>query len=611
MCGFLGQINLSYNQNNKYEFIKSARLISHRGPDDNSYYFEKNLFLSFFRLSIRDLSLNGRQPMLSRNKRYLMCFNGEIYNSPYLTKKYLNKNDLKSSSDTEVLLECFSKKNCAIFNELEGMFAFFIYDLKNKYFYLCRDRFGIKPLYYAVDKEKIIFGSEIKPILKLQKKPNFQIDAFSDFFLKGCLDHNKTFFKSVETLEPGSYLKIKRDLSFSKKKYWNLTDHLCTDGFSNSKNKLKDLFENSIKKHLISDRKIGIFLSGGTDSTLITECAKKYSSNNFDTFTYDFKGDSKFSEKKNALEVSKKLNLKNFLSTVSPEYVIKNFDYLIESIESPITSLRLFGVLKNYQSAKEKNYKVIIEGHGGDEQFAGYQYNYIFYQLEMYKKHKNKNKLMELLFFNKNYKNLTENDILNTIITTTFQNGSTTDGTPFINVNLLNKDFLNHVVSEKYYFQKKLSKNLLKNSQLLDIKDLKLPRVLKYTDRLSMINGIETRVPFLDHRLFEYSFNLQENLKFRDNQSRWIFKKIYQKTRLPLKNKRSIVDPQTDWFKKELKELFWSEINSTNFKNSEFFDHKFVKKYYESFLKKKNETSFNLIQILSTQIFLKKFSNFF
>ena len=107
--------------------------------------------------------------MLSSNKRYLICFNGEIYNSSYLTKKYLNKNNLKSSSDTEVLLECFSKKNCAIFNELEGMFAFFIYDLKNKYFYLCRDRFGIKPLYYAVDKEKIIFGSEIKPILKLQK----------------------------------------------------------------------------------------------------------------------------------------------------------------------------------------------------------------------------------------------------------------------------------------------------------------------------------------------------------------------------------------------------------------------------------------------------------
>ena len=102
----------------------------------------------------------------------------------------------------------------------------------------------------------------------------------------------------------------------------------------------------------------------------------------------------------------------------------------------------------------------------------------------------------------------------------------------------------------------------------------------------------------LDHHLFEYSFNLQENLKFRDNQSRWIFKKVYEKTKLPLKNKRSIVDPQTNWFKNELKELFWSEINSTNFKNSEFFDHKYVKKYYESFLKKKSETSFNLIQIL-------------
>lgn len=610
MCGFLGQINLSFSKNNKNKFIESSKLINHRGPDDNSYYFEKNLFLSFFRLSIRDLSANGRQPMLSRNKRYLICFNGEIYNSLYLTKKYLNQKDLKSKSDTEVLLECFSIKNCAIFNELDGMFAFFIYDLKYKNFYFCRDRFGIKPLYYAIENEKIIFGSEIKPILKLQKRPSFQTEAFSDFFLKGCLDHDKTFFKSIETLEPGTYIKIKRNLSFTKKKYWNLINYQCADSISDSKNKLKSLFENSIKKHLISDRKIGIFLSGGTDSTLITECAKKYSNKNFDTFTYDFKDDTKFSEKKNAYDISKKLKLKNFLSTVSPEYVIKNFDYLIESIESPMTSLRLFGVLKNYEVAKEKNYKVIIEGHGGDEQFAGYQYNYIFYQLEMYKKHKNKNKLMEMLFFNKNFKKITENNILNTLITSTFQNGSTTDGTPFINIDLLNKDFLNSVLNNKFYFQKKISKNLLKNSQLLDIKYLKLPRVLKYTDRLSMINGIETRVPFLDHHLFKYSFNLKENFKFRDNQSRWIFKKIYEKSKLSLKNKRSIVDPQTKWFKNELKELFWSEINSISFKNSDFFDHKFVKNYYESFLKKKNETSFNLIQILSTQIFLKKFTNF-
>ena len=128
MCGFLGQINLPFSQNNNSEFSKSSKLIAHRGPDDSSYYFEKNLFLSFFRLSIRDLSLNGRQPMLSRNKRFLICFNGEIYNSSYLTKKYLNKNDLKSSSDTEVLLECFSK-NCTIFNELEDVCILY-YDLK-------------------------------------------------------------------------------------------------------------------------------------------------------------------------------------------------------------------------------------------------------------------------------------------------------------------------------------------------------------------------------------------------------------------------------------------------------------------------------------------------
>ena len=125
-----------------------------------------------------------------------------------------------------------------------------------------------------------------------------------------------------------------------------------------------------------------------------------------------------------------------------------------------------------------------------------------------------------------------------------------------------------------------------------------------------MVNGIETRVPFLDHNLFEYSFNLKNNLKFRDNQSRWVFKKIFFNKKLNLQNKKSIVDPQTDWFKKELKEYFYSIIDSSEFNNSDYFDNKYVKSFFEKFLISEKDTSFNLIQLMSTQVFLNHFKKF-
>ena len=195
-------------------------------------------------------------------------------------------------------------------------------------------------------------------------------------------------------------------------------------------------------------------------------------------------------------------------------------------------------------------------------------------------------------------------------MTLSYQFGSTTDGTPYIDINYFNKDFLNSTISEDYFFSKRYSQNFLKDSQYKDINIIKIPRVLKYTDRLSMINGIETRVPFLDHKLFEFSFNLKNDYKYTNNQSRYIMKEVFKTNILNRKNKKSIVDPQRQYLTNQLKEYVFSIIDSQEFANSDYFDHKYIKKSYENFITKSKDTSFNLMQVISTQVFFNQFKNF-
>ena len=326
--------------------------------------------------------------MISRNNNYLICFNGEIYNSEFLKKRYLKNFDLKSNSDTEILLEAFVKKGQTIINELEGMYSIFFYNIENQSSCIVRDRFGIKPLYYKKNFNNFIFSSEIKPILNFDDKKVLSKEGFSDFFFKGSLDHNKTFFKNIISLEPGNFIELKNHNIVRPKKYWILKERLSKSNLKSNENNLKNYFKSSINKHLISDRKIGLFLSGGTDSTVLTNEISKLLNYKLSTFTYDFRNSGKFGEKDIAKKIATKLKVKNYIEIVKPSDIVNNFERLINIVESPITSIRLFGVLKNYELAKKKNYKVIIEGHGGDEQLGGYGYNYIFYLLDEFRKKK-------------------------------------------------------------------------------------------------------------------------------------------------------------------------------------------------------------------------------
>ena len=616
MCGFFGIFHKNKNKKDANTFDKAANLISHRGPDDSRYVEFAELQVKFFRLSILDLSKNGMQPMVSQNQRYLMVFNGEIYNASNIKKKLSNINFL-GTSDSEVLFNLLIIKGEKAVNEIEGMFSFIFFDKKTKKIIFCRDRFGIKPLYYYEDKKQIIFSSEIKPILKYKNLDSVNKTIALEFFLKGSMDHsNNSIFKNIKSLLPG-YCLIFKAFKSSNFCYWNINKKKVNISSENHLTKnIQNLFIKSVDKHLISDREIGLFLSGGTDSTALAYLMSQKIDYNLKTYTYGFSNDKKFSEYLVVNKTIEKLNVSNIAVDIKPSDITDNMEKIVNILESPFTSIRIFGMYKLYELVKKDGLKVIIEGDGGDELFGGYDYNFLFYALDAAKKSKNPKKFSQLIFKLielKNKKNTFEDSLINFLITLTFQNGSTSDGTPYVESDNFNLNYLSKYVDESFYQEDKIPRlNKLQFSQYLDINYLKLPRSLKYKDRISMNFGIETRLPFLDHNFAQFAFNIPNDYKIKNFNTRYIFKKsisnLMKKKIMFKKTKKTLADPQTNWLKNSLKDFANDTFHSNFFKDIELFNQKEIIKNFNKFCKSKNnENSFQYFQMLTYSYFQKNF----
>jgi asparagine synthase (glutamine-hydrolysing) len=619
MCGFFGYLNPRNKKFNYSKFHSSANLISHRGPDDVRYVENGNFYLKFFRLSIVDLSKNGMQPIISKDKRFYLVFNGEIYNAQDLKKRYFNNTIFKSTSDSEVLFHLLLLKKEKAINLLDGMFSFVFYDKLTNKILLARDRFGIKPLYYSFKNNELTFSSEIKPLISFSSNRELNLISSYNFFLRGSMDHyDQTFFNNIVSVKPGNFVIIKNDV-LNSKKYWDVTKKnlMIKKGLSPEK-KLKNLINSSIDKHLISDRKIGLFLSGGTDSTSLAFLLSQKLDYTLNTFTYGFSDDRNTSEFEDAKQLSKELNINNTSVKINHHYVINNIDKLTKVFESPFTSIRLFGAYKLYEYAKKQNLKVIIEGDGGDEAFGGYDYNYLFYlkDKKAFSKYNFRyiEKIFDFLIKKKNKNSQLLNNLIFQLMTSSHQYGSTSDGTPFVDIDNFNKDLMKNYIDENFF--KSIENdglNHLQFSQLKDIQEIKLPRSLKYKDRMSMNFGIETRVPFLDHKLFKYAFHLNNSQKIKNLETRYIFKKVLKKmSNLNLNynfTKNTIVDPQGYWLKNNLKDFVNDCFHSRLFDNIGIFDKKVVIKNFDNFCKGNYTTknSFQFFQILTFFIFYKNF----
>ena len=381
MCGITGIIgDVSEDKINVINNMIVAQ--SHRGPDGHRVLKTPTALLGFSRLKIIDFDDRSMQPMISKNKKYVLLFNGEIYNYKKLKADIGNKYKFNTTSDTEVLLAMLILYGLDSLKSINGMFSFCFYDVDKNLYTLVRDRYGQKPLYFSIEKGSFYFASEVKSLLAacIKSTPNYT--SISDYLHKGKIDCDKdTLFKNVHQIKPGTYLQIRDSKVFSEYRWYNIE----------SINKLKlpidkkerylyiaDTLTEVCEEHLNSDTDIGVKLSGGLDSSTMLasmEKNKKYLSNS--CFSVDF-GNS-LSEKEWIKNTADYFSKETNISHYKVDDFLDDFDRMIYTHEGPLGGLMNCAFEKIYRDANKQGIRVLLDGTGLDEAFGGYRIHHLLY----------------------------------------------------------------------------------------------------------------------------------------------------------------------------------------------------------------------------------------
>ena len=530
MCGISGFFGDSKLTPSNIVINKTLNVMQNRGRDGQGKYTnnfgKKSLSLLHSRLAIIDPNSRSDQPF--QDKDGIIVFNGMIYNYLSIRKKLEEKNiTFKTNSDTEVLLKflnCYGIKNIDM---LDGMWSFAYFDIKKKKLFLCRDRFGEKPLFYFKDKSNLIFGSYYDYILNLYKNTKFTLN-FSKIknFIRHSwkftynLENGETFFKNILSLEPGSYVSMDSLGRFKKKKFWNplITKINYKQNYNTSKNHLKSKYKDIIKKRLISDYPVACLLSGGIDSSSIVSTSAKYLKKKITCFSAD-SDDKNYDEKKLIKKTVNKYKLNsNFVKPIKSNLynlnIVKDLVFNTGNMLPTSTWLIFYYLTKKIS---KKNYKVLLSGVGGDEFFSGYYIHHLHYLYSIKNQSNFKKKLNEwkkhivphirsenLKDFNLYKKNIKNFDLAFMDRVDTYK---------------YFKKNQKHESKKKLYY-----KNHHKNELYKDIMFHSLQGQLPYLDIVSMYNNIESRAPILSNDLFKLAFSYPNDFLHRKGFGKAIFR---------------------------------------------------------------------------------------
>jgi len=515
MCAIAGVISQEQITEKEINNVGNMlKIMKHRGPDGSRVETFINAVFGHNRLSIIDLNKRSSQPFSYLNKRYWIVFNGEIYN--YLeVKNILIKNGylFNTTSDTEVILAAYDKWGIKSFNKFNGMFAFCIFDRKTSEYIIVRDRFGVKPLYYLVKEKKMFFASEIKSFLGVTEKFKINNSAIKEFVKYTRSDYKKsTFITDIKQIQGGHYIRLKKNNidKVRQMKWYYGSDYKIDDCIFSNKQKTLEYIENllidAIRIRYRSDVPVCLTLSGGIDSTVIYILTKEKINNTIIPFTYRHIG-SKTDEynivKRLTQHYKDKVNIVYCKNKVSISELKKSMYFL----EFPIWNPSGIAYFDMYKKIKDNGYKVVLEGHGSDEQFGGYPYMIE----EAWKEKLNNFNIIDAWKIFEVYRN-TENSNL-------------------IKNSIFKKSMLIRFL--KYYFDKFIKKDkriysfdkTVNNAFNKDI----IPMVLRTFDRLSMSNSIESRSPYMDYRVVEFVKKMPLKYKIDKIGSKAILREILKK----------------------------------------------------------------------------------
>jgi asparagine synthase (glutamine-hydrolysing) len=605
MCGIAGIVNLSNKKVDASEIKTMLTKIKHRGPDDEGLFLQDNVGLGHVRLSIIDLSSAGHQPMFSNDDRYLIIFNGEIYNYLEL-KTELEKNyHFKSKTDTEVLLAAYITwgENCL--SKLNGDFSFVIYDTQEKNIFGARDRFGIKPFYYHHDADRFIFASEIKAILPNLNnvQPNDK-SVFEYLVYNRCDQSNETFFSSIFKLPHGHFFTIKEN-QFKIKKWYDLAQSLHAPKEITPEAYRAEL-QKSVQLRLRSDVPIGVCLSGGIDSSTLTSILySDFNVKNLQTFSAIFEKGHWADESPFINAYKGKLNHMHFVTPTGSSF-FSEFNEFITSQCEPMPSVSPYAQYKVMQLAKG-NVVVTLDGQGADEMLGGYTYFYGSYFKELLKSLQLITLLKEATAYKK--KNISKEAFIFFIYYLLPVNLKNSLGRR--KFGSLMPDFYAAHAGKSTISQDLFNPNTLHESFLQHFEH-KLEHLLKWDDLNSMSFSIESRVPFLDHNLVETTLSLPNNLLMQKGVSKYILRESV-KDILPPQiynrlDKKGFETPSDEWFRvNPFKDYIYGMLDSPRFQNRGYFDVKDCKLKYRKHLERKANLSNEIWKWINLEIWFQKF----
>ncbi|MCF6294169.1 MAG: asparagine synthase (glutamine-hydrolyzing) [Flavobacteriaceae bacterium] len=567
MCGIAGFVG---QDNYKIPLQAMLQLQQHRGPDFTGTYFDEDYAaLGHNRLSIIDHGQQSNQPFVDNSKRYYLTFNGEIYNYKELKEELKHQYEFKTNSDTEVLLATYIIYGNSCLQKLNGMFAFAIWDSTTKKLFAARDRFGVKPFYYSYNNKTFVFASEIKTIFNsgIERKANAQV--WANYFSFGSYGQpNQTFWKNIHQLAGGHYLELV-DNKLNIVKWYDFVEAINNQNVISSYQEAKEMYSKllleAIKFRFRADVPVGFNLSGGLDSSALLALVNISQNNTEDIEAFTFyTNDEKYDE---LPWVEQMINsYKNPLNKVllSSSEVQDSARFISDVQDEPFGGIPTLAYAKIFKQSANKGIKVLLDGQGMDEQLAGYDYY-------------------------------------------TLNNESTIQGiknNPFKN-NMLSKEFLKE--SSKPDFETPFD-NSIQNLQYRDLFYTKIPRALRFNDRVSMAYSTELREPFLDYKLVEFAFGLPLEYKIKDGKNKRILRDVISKfipNEVSYAPKRPLQTPQREWLANELKEFVSNHITaikSGNYKG--WFNESEIDYEWKLYLNGDRQSSFHIWQLVNFSLLM-------
>jgi len=537
MCGILGQLN-SDKPIEENTFLKMIETLTHRGPDDFGLkFFESGrIALGHRRLSIIDLSSSARQPMSNEHNDVWVVFNGEIYNFRQLRTRLEKKgHSFRNDSDTEVLVHAYEEWGDQFLLQLQGIFAFGIWDKRRKRLFLARDHLGVKPLYYFCDKERFYFASQIRAIIADNSVPRrINAASFGDYLAYGYVPFDRCIFEGMAKLPAGHYL-IYQDGKVEIHKYWDFTYNGAIKDPEEAIRLVISAFRDAVEAQLVSDVPVGVFLSGGIDSSAVASLMKQSGSDPVRTFTIGF-DDPAFDETPYASHVNRYLDAEAHQEILSYDLASELIPMFPKIYDEPFFDT---SGIPTYLVSRlaSRHVKVILSGDGGDEIFAGYLWYDRFVEKAGYAPFSTRDyriaRILKHLFLGQSIqfapiKRMRKwcDRVLSNPIKTYFLIQGFLDREA--QLGLLTGDYQQRIEKNTYWLFDMFFKSnwpRITAAQYLDIKTYLVDDILTKVDRASMSHGLEVRVPLLDPKLVELSFNIQCNLQYGNGERKHLFKK--------------------------------------------------------------------------------------